>query len=100
MTREQLINEAVAKALGWKKPFDGLYGLSAWHSIHEFIFPEIKKRGLLEKFCSALYRSTNPETEEDLFLEGAGMMLSATPEQISEAFLRATGAWTKEMGAN
>lgn len=127
MTREQLINEAVAKALGWKLDAvdsrwwvlsDGTFRYLpsrgfAWNDIHTYLFPEIEKRGKWDRLAENLDKHL---TEDWAYHHVAGSEYSAgwmispgdvleifvtkTPLEICEAFLRATGGWTKEMESN
>ncbi len=153
MNREQLINEAVAKALGWKMTWTGSIDagtLTTWVSsdrkvkvdwfygatedyddalnqdplfmysrdmIGKYLFPHIEKLGLRFKFADALMclvpaEEARAATITQLILNGfpvdvdsiglnmgVYLMMAATPLQICEAFLRATGNWTKEMEA-
>lgn len=110
MTREELINEAVAKALGWKPDiedscwwilpdgnlrdlsFSGLY----WMDIHTYLFPEIEKRGLWPEFARFLFAG---KTIAHTIAGYTRLVFLATNEQICEAFLRCTGNWTEEMEA-
>lgn len=112
MTREQLINEAVAKAL-WESleggpvfkisehilirpDFAGEFGIT---DIHRYLFPHIEKLGLWEAFGEALSWVVGTPTHPNSTNKGIKIIALATPLQICEAFLRATGAWTKEMEA-
>jgi hypothetical protein len=113
MTREKLINEAVAKAIGWvlgpslfwKSP-DGREWLldfcEDYNAIYLYVFPEIEKRWLWEEFWGFLvqpsYTTKLSYCSYDEVMATRDLAL-ATPLQICEAFLRATGNWTQEMEA-
>ena len=102
MTREQMINEAVAKAVRLLEE-DGLKPYINFHCdrnlIADHIFPEIEKRGLWNEIWEYLPDGGIFPIESNAFAEGARVLALATPLQICEAFLRATGAWTEEMEA-
>ncbi len=105
MTREKLINEAVAKALGWVKCFahdwqdesGNLWDvriLSKDYALVRRVFPHIEKMELWPEFYARLHKQKSDYND---YVEGARDLALATPLQICEAFLRATGNWTKEM---
>ncbi len=117
MTPQDLMNNAIAKKIGWEQGESGWklvngYTVSptftdislGWFQIHGYMIPWVNKQENAVELWTDIYAEL-PVSEQswdaadDDSITALLDFVYATPEQISVAFLRATGAWTKKMEA-
>lgn len=69
----------------WYKPLDAIsYDAAIWH---QYIFPAIKDRGLVNKFSNAFIAGTDLTDEYEGFWAGA----TTTPRQLTAVLVRIIG---------